>query len=88
MIAIKTDDGKKAGRISFYCRALEVSRAAFYDYLDRKNRPWKYQPLADAMMKIHDEDKCNDRYGRNVPKQAHGSENIGKIPTCRWVIND
>ena len=41
------------GRISFYCRALEVTRTAFYDYLDRKNKPWKYQPLADEMIKIH-----------------------------------
>ena len=31
-IAIKTDDGKVKGRISFYCKALEVSRQAFYDY--------------------------------------------------------
>ena len=52
------------GRISFYCRAMEVTRTAFYDYLDRKNKPWKYQPLADEMMKIHNEDKYNDCYGR------------------------
>ena len=61
---MKTDDGRITGKISSYCRALEVSRAAFYDYLDRKSKPWKYQPLADEMMKIHDEDKCNDCYGR------------------------
>jgi len=41
-----------------------VTRQAFYDYLDRKNKPWKYEPLAEEMMKIHDEDKCNDTYGR------------------------
>ena len=29
-----------------------------------KDRPWKYQPLADAMLEIHDEDTCNDTYGR------------------------
>ena len=43
---------------------MEVTRAGFYDYLDRKNKPWKYQPLADEMMKIHNEDKYNDCYGR------------------------
>lgn len=63
-IAQKTDDGKVTGRISFYCKALEVTRQAFYDYLDRKDKPWKYQTLADEMMKIHDEDKYNDTYGR------------------------
>ena len=43
---------------------MEVTRAGFYDYLDRKNKLWKYQPLADEMIKIHKEDKCNDCYGR------------------------
>ena len=43
---------------------MEVTRTAFYDYLDRKEKPWKYQPLADEMMKIHNEDKYNDCYGR------------------------
>ena len=61
---MKTDDGRNTGKISFYCRALEVTRTAFYDYLDRKDKPWKYAPLAEEMMKIHNEDKCNDCYGR------------------------
>ena len=26
--------------------------------------PWKYQALADEMMKIHEEDQYNDCYGR------------------------
>ena len=51
-IACRTDDGKNAGKIRFYCKALEVSRQAFYDYLKRKKKPWKYQPLADAMLKL------------------------------------
>ena len=51
--------------ISFYCKALEVSRQAFYDYLDRKDKPWKYQALVEEMMKIHNEDEYNDTYGRN-----------------------
>ena len=55
-IAIRTDDGRNIGKISFYCNTLQVSRQAFYDYLERKGKPWKYQPLADAMLKIHDED--------------------------------
>ena len=29
-----------------------------------KDRPWKYQELADVMMQIHAEDECNDTYGR------------------------
>ena len=63
-IAIKTEDGRITGKISFYCRALDVTRQAFYDYLYRKNMPCKYEPLAEEMMKIHDKDECNDIYGR------------------------
>ena len=48
-IAIKTDDGKIKGKISFYCKVLHVSRQAFNKYLKAKNAPWKYQALADAM---------------------------------------
>lgn len=61
---MKTDDGRIKGKISFYCRALDVSRAAFYDYLDRKDKPWKYEPLVCEMLKILDEDEYNDCYGR------------------------
>lgn len=61
---MKTDDGRKKGKLSFYCRALEVSRQAFYDYIDRKDSPWKYDPLVKEMLKIHNEDEYNDCYGR------------------------
>ena len=87
---MKTDDGRITGKISSYCRALEVSRAAFYDYLDRKSKPWKYQPLADAMMDIHNEDKCNDCYGRErmymalIQKKDSGKINID-IP-CEGTV--
>lgn len=63
-IAIQTEDGKDTGKISLYCRTLDVTRQAFYDYLARKNRPWKYEILAEEMVKIHEEDKYNDAYGR------------------------
>lgn len=43
---------------------MEVTRQAFYDHLSHKNAPWKYQVLADEMMKIHEEDQYNDCYGR------------------------
>ena len=57
---MKTEDGRNTRKISFYCKALDVSRQAFYDYIGRRNKPWKYQPLADEMMKIHNEDEYND----------------------------
>ena len=44
-IAIKTNDGKIKGKISFYCKALHVSRQAFNKYLKTKEAPWKYQAL-------------------------------------------
>ena len=59
-IASKTDDGRIKGKISFSCRALHVSRQAFNKYLKTKATPWKYQPLADAMVAICREDECND----------------------------
>ena len=63
-IAIWTDDGRNIGKISFYCNTLQVSRQTFYNYLKRKKKPWKYQPLADAMLKIHAADEENADYGR------------------------
>ena len=55
-VAEKTDGGKRKGRISLYCRVLEISRQGFYRYLARQGRPWKYQGLAEAMRAIHKED--------------------------------
>lgn len=69
-IAIKTKDGESKGDIAFFCRTLHVSRQGFYRYLANKDRPWKYQPLADAMKEILEEDECNDTYGRIRMYQA------------------
>lgn len=69
-IALKTEDGTIKGKLSFYCRMLRVSRQGFYKYLSNKDRPWKYQLLADAMIEIHKEDECNDTYGRVRMYQA------------------
>ena len=57
-------------KIALYCRVLKVSRQGFYRYLSRRERPWKYQGLAEAMREIHDEDVCNDTYGRVRMRQA------------------
>lgn len=69
-LAIKTEDGVIKGNISFYCRILKVTRQGFYKYLAEKDRPWKYQDLADAMRVIASEDECNDTYGRSRMYQA------------------
>ena len=69
-LAIKTEDGVIKGNISFYCRMLKVTRQGFYKYLADKDRPWKYQDLADAMRVIASEDECNDTYGRIRMYQA------------------
>ena len=69
-IAIKTEDGAIKGKISFYCRMLKVTRQGFYKYLTDKDRPWKYQDLADAMRDIVSEDEYNDTYGRSRMYQA------------------
>ena len=69
-IAIKTDDGRRKGKISFYCKVLHVSRQAFNKYLKLKDSPRKYQPLADAMIDLCSEEECNDTYGRVRMHQA------------------
>ena len=69
-LAEKMDGGRKKGKLSLYCRALKVSRQGFYQYLARRDRPWKYQGLADAMRVILNEDLCNDTYGRKRMYQA------------------
>ena len=54
-LALKTEDGRITGKISFYCRMLGISRQGFYKYLANKDRPWKYQDLADAMKEIREQ---------------------------------
>ena len=63
-IARKTEGGAVKGKISFYCKALKVSRQGFYDYLRNKDKPWKYEHLAQLIKNILAEDECNDTYGR------------------------
>lgn len=58
------------GKLTFYCRMLHVSRQAFYKYLQRKDRPWKYQKLTDAMRDSLKEDECNDTYGSSRMRDA------------------
>ena len=69
-IALKTEDGRIKGKIAFYCHILGVSRQGFYKYLANKERPWKYQDLADVMRAICSEDEYNDTYGRIRMYQA------------------
>ena len=56
-IAQKTEDGEIKGKLAMYCSVLNVSRQGFYNYLKNRNKPWKYQALADAMMGILAEDE-------------------------------
>ena len=43
---------------------LDITRQAFNKYLKNKDKPWKYNHLADMILTILKEDECNDRYGR------------------------
>ena len=63
-IALKTEDGRITGNISFYCIALDVSRWGFYKYLQNRDNPWKYEDLANEMREIQNEDPCNNTYGK------------------------
>lgn len=69
-IALKTNDGQETGKISFYCRVLEVTRQGFHDYLENRDKPWKHEDLAAKMMEIIAEDEWNDTYGRERMHKA------------------
>lgn len=86
-IAKKTEDGVKKGKLSFYCRVLEVSRQGFYEYMKNRDKEWKYQPLAEEIQAIMAEDEYNDTYGRVRMHQAlclRQSEGL-QIPSERTV---
>ena len=68
--ALKTCDGGAKGRISFCCKALEVTRQGFYEYLKNRSKPWKHEELAAKMMERLHEDECNDTYGRERMHKA------------------
>ena len=63
-IAIKTADDSITDNLGFYCKIIHVTRQGFYRYLVNKDRPWKYQSLANIMLNIYSEDEYNDTYGR------------------------
>ena len=69
-IAMKSENGRIKGKIAFYCRALDVSRQGFYNYLEYKDKPWKYESLAAMMIEIREEDEYNDTYGRVRMREA------------------
>lgn len=90
-IAIKTENGNIAGKISLYCQILKVSRQGYYNYLSNLNKPWKYEVLAAKMHEIIMEDECNDTYGRqrmyealNLKKETT-SDDFPYIPHERTV---
>ena len=81
-----TNDGKLKGKLSFYCKALGVSRQGFYAYLKARNRPWKYEPIAAAILEIIDNDECNDTYGRKRMYEALKQQYSDlKIPSERTI---
>ena len=70
-LALKTEDGRITGEnLVLLQNAWGSARQGFYKYLANKDRPWKYQDLADAMKEIVSEDECNDTYGRIRMYQA------------------
>lgn len=68
---------------------LDITRQAFYDYLRKKDLPWKYQDIADEMFAILDEDIYNDTYGRyrmyEALKLKHDNDSNFKVPSERTI---
>ena len=66
---------------------LDVSRQAFYEYLVNRDKPYKYEKIADKIREIIDEDKCNDTYGSRRIHEAlklQETEDV-QIPSERTV---
>ena len=82
-IALKTEDSRKKGKITFFCKVLDVSRQGFYQYLINRNRPWKYQKVAELIQEICHEDLCNDTYGRIRMYQALQLKKVGFYPSSQ-----
>lgn len=38
---------------------MKVSRQAFYDYLANKEKPWKYEAIAESMLEMVNEEKMS-----------------------------
>ena len=85
-INLKTNGGKEKGKISFYCRCMDVTRQGFYWYLHHRDDPWKYEEIAGKMREIVAEDECNDTYGRCRMRAALALKYPDeKIPSERTV---
>lgn len=69
---------------------LYITRQAFYDYLRRKEIPWKYQGIVDEMFEILDEDIYNHTYGRysmyEALKLKHENDANFKAPSERTIL--
>jgi hypothetical protein len=82
------------GKTVFFCEALRLSRQGCYEYLKRRDNPYKYALLAAEMRKIIDEDVYNDTYGYvrmcEAPKfkaaqNARNGEDFPHVPCERTV---
>ena len=63
-----------------------MSRQAFYDYVNNRNKPWKHERLAGLIKEIISEDECNDAYGRVRMREALEYKYPGKkIPSERTI---
>lgn len=62
-----------------------MSRQGLYDYLERRDRSWKYAALAREMRVILEEDKENDTYNRKQMYEALTWDADGNIPSERTV---
>lgn len=91
-IALMTDNGSIKGNIRFYCEILEVSRQGFYDYLERKEKPWKHERLAEQILSVIADDECNNTYGRRRMTEAlrlkFPNEKIPSESTIGRVMNE
>lgn len=67
-----------------------MSRQAFRNYPDRRNKPWKYADLAAKITEIISEDEYNDTYGRGrmyaALKPKYPDENIPSERTVYRIM--
>ena len=75
---------------------LKISRQAYYEFLKRRNKAWKYEDIAEKMREIYEEDEYNDTYGRKrmyealkIKKEAERSDiYIPSEGTVRKIMSE
>lgn len=88
----KCSDGSDKRKISKYCHWLDVSRQAFYKYINKPKRIWKYENLSREIREIIAEDEYNDSYGKRRILESlqlrHKDNDLPSVSTIYRIMQE